>query len=173
MVSFDATRAVWNARRAGELRGGNAGYVALALADRTDKMTGLTRGSSLRRLSADTGLALGTVVAALEMLRSDGSVEIVQSACGTRAAVYRLVCYQPNTSGRNGEPVDNNGQRINSRTLEKSLRADLDGLRAAGDTLAYQQPNNSSSSYLVPGRKLSPDDLRARVQELRNGLKGS
>lgn len=149
-MSFDATRAVWDARRSGTINGGSALLVALALADRMRKPQTTVR-ASVRQLAADTGLATGTVADTLIALREHGAIRIKQAASGRRGTTYLLACYQPDAK----PPVENLG------TGHKQ------DLRRADRTLVSRSPNSSSPDIYPRGESQVVVDIYDHLAELR------
>ena len=182
-MSFDATRAVWAARRSGDLEGGPRLLVALAMADLTYQDTGEAVAGT-RGLATVCGMSHSTVTAALRELEGGGVIERVQRGGGSRCSRWRWVLAPPPQRYPHGalEAVDNSDQRAKSVTLTVPESNAKPSQRAASVTPAlllrndYQDQVYPRVSEADPPAHLrdgvDPDDVRERVTALREALGG-
>jgi hypothetical protein len=127
-VSFDANRAVWAARDAGELEGGPRLLVALAMADRAHNGSGEFQ-AGIAGLAHLLGLGRSTVVREARGLQASGFVEVTRPGMGTRPTRWRWLLEPPaqrsqiGTETASAHPGDNNAQSSQPGTLTDSLRS--------------------------------------------------
>lgn len=153
-MSFNATRQVWEMRRAGRLPGGVHLFVLLALADHADRASGEV-SRSVRYIAEEIDLARSSVHRGIQIGLESGALALLKPGGAHRSAVYRF----PVTLSlqRDDAPVDN--------PATSSLRGDDDGA-----TSSQLRPNFVPPEGQIPVLPVAPEPptragARTRVRE--------